>query len=276
MAMEDQALLAQQCNAANLWCGAGAPEQGSPDDPLVQQAMQQAAQQAAAQQATAAAVEQWNSAHPATSVTETPEQQAARMAAGDPTGGNASNMWNGTGAAPVVDTTLQPGQPFQSAGSTDIWGNNHSGAFYDNPMAFQPPNSDSGSGFYPDIFNARSNPPSGWFALDDYLGANAGRGASYGLPVQSGSQMQNSTNDYRLFGGSPGQFMINGHLIDFNSPSAAPLHNPPPDSYMHSGTGYNSGVGLGVPIAFTLPGWSEGQTFYGWPGDVTGYHSVGR
>ena len=267
----------------NLWNGAGAPEPGDigylgalkPGD-AAYYAMLMGAPPSAPP----------NLGMPASVQTETPEEQAARTLAGDPTGGDASNLWNGTGAAPVADTSLQPGQSFPGAGTTDIWGNTHTGAFYDNPSAFLPPNPEPNPGtpqrdpFYPQIFYpGLGNPASGWFSLLDYLTANQGR-LSPGPGIsdwsfQQGSNMQNSTNDYRLFGGKPGQFMINGRIIDFSNANAAPATNPDYGIPGHSGTGLHTGSPIGIPVAFTLPGWSGGQTFGGYPGDATGYHQLG-
>lgn len=191
----------------------------------------------------------------------------------------------------AVDPNPLPDGPSPVQGQEDVWGNQRESAFYADPGAYQQPDPtpNPGSGetnpFYPQIFNQRKNPPSGWFSMDDYFAANRPAQGEPGWDTQAatpwqfqgGANVANSTNDYRLFGGLPGEFMINGHIINLfgTHGGAAPFSNPAPDQPGHSGTGYNSGASLGVPIAFTIPGWSGGTTFGGYPGDITGYHQMG-
>ncbi len=141
---------------------------------------------------------------------------------------------------------------------------NQSGPTYTNPGAFKAPG--EGDGLFPNLFSG-GVPPSGWFTLNDWYGEN-----KVPWKYQAGASLP-STNDWRLLPGQyrdPRYFMINGEIIDRTQIGPDISRG---DGQMPPFTGFQSGAAVGYPIAFTNPGWSQGQSFFGFPGSLTGWHS---
>ena len=111
-------------------------------------------------------------------------------------------------------------------------------------------------------FKGNTSTGGGFFTIEDLYRR---RGEGVPAQFQSGSGMA-STNNYRLFGGSPGWIMRNGYIINTNDVNG--LYGP----YGIGGMGdtpitnprWRSGAGAGFPAAYAAG--SVATSIGGWPG----------
>jgi hypothetical protein len=150
------------------------------------------------------------------------------------------SYYGGDGGSGGVSIEVAP------EGALDFTGGGGPGAPPANWEDFKNGDTTTGGGFFTieDLYNSRQEPVPSEF--------------------KSGSQMP-STNNYRLFGGTPNHIMRNGRIINMSSPT---MWGPAGEAYSMDWYGgrWRGGGGAGFPAAYAAG--SVAPNIVGWPGQL--------